>query len=175
MTELTRLSEIRSAFPDGLERLYRVELEHWEPADPTPAASASEASQAANGFARFAQDATPVRTSTCDCGAGPRPPAQHASWCSALKAAPLVAVQEVSDEEQGRWQRVFIISESENRAGDEIANEILSFIADDIGKWRIRFFYWKGNMHNDYYHVDRKRGDTVEETACIVIDTRDKT
>lgn len=138
MTDLVPLSELRSSFPEGLERLYRLEVERWEP---PPAASASRPPQDPSGFARYAQ---------------------HAEEPEPQRDRP------------GQWVRAYLISESEDRVLDDIAEEVLDFIGSTEAKWRIRIFYWEGQMHNDYYHVDRKRGETVREADLVEIDTTRK-
>ena len=135
MTDLVPLSELRSAFPEGLERLYRLEVERW---DVAPAASASAAPASPGVFARY---------------------------------APAVVDEKPARDSRGEWTRVYLIAESEDRDLDDIAEEVLDLIGDEEAKWRIRIFYWEGQMHNDYYHVDRKRGDTVQEAELIEIDT----
>jgi len=166
MTTIAKLQDLHDAFPEGMERLYRLELDHWEEPEDAPAASAPSAP---SGFARYAQGAAPLpevaTTNICDCGLSAY--GQHASWCSSTKS-----IDVAGKSEKGRWQKVILISECEGRTLEDIANEVIHFIGAPGEKWRVRILYWKGQMHHDYYHTEIKRGEIVEEADPIIIDTR---
>jgi len=72
------------------------------------------------------------------------------------------------------WKREAVLRDLQERTISEIVDEIFDFLRSQNGKWRVRFFYWKGAMKKPepirhmgkgehFLYDDNPRGDTIAE------------